>query len=842
MEQRQSSVSEKETGRGLATWSTEEIERFQLASDVQYSKLVAVAHPLRETIYQIEWNRKSGFIDWLPISSRGKVDRLETVGNMVSEFVSADNRPIIAAINGDFFSYTGTPSGLQMVDQEIITSPLKTKALLAQLQSGGHVFRENVEMKAKLDTKDGEEPLMLDAINRPRDARRQDVAVLYNWRFGQSTRSLEGGTGVVIRTGSEGDFRDRLTAGNVLKGAVESIGPSSDLPIERGFLVLTAYGTKAEWIRRHLKAGMEVTLSIQYEGLQDSSQVISANSTLGMMLLRDGKINESILDFSQSQNLDRHPRTIAASNGEKLVFLVIDGRQPGHSDGMSLAECASYLQSIGMRDAMNLDGGGSSTCYARRPGERQPELLNNPSDGFERGIGNAVLIVNNAPKGELHRFIVSPCGTALRIVAGSKIKLSAKGVDSNWHPAEVDPQRIQWEVRGDIGELDSSGVFTASRHASKGTIIVRGDHLTETVHVEVMDAISELSLQAERPIVEPGGETRLIFKAKDENDKELYCSGEALTWLVEDGLGTVTDTGRFTAGSRPSVCKVTVQYGQTKADCSIQIGKPPQIIADFESIDRIKPVSLNAVADSVQIAKAARPRPVRFGTFSARLGYDFTGTIGLSRAGMQFWNEEGRPGVQIEGIPMRLSLWVYGNGQKHWLRAMIRDAFNQIIYLNLTEKDGLDWTDWKYVYTDLPQHIAYPIRVEAVLAVETNDANKISGELYFDRFQAEYTNLNEDVTGPVFSDLNPAPDGRVQGEHLVISAVVKDEGSGVDPSTIKMWVDQTPAIPDFDASTGKIVWRAREGLPAGKHQVVLKAKDKAGNPSVPAAEWTFETY
>lgn len=840
MERRRSSVSEKEADPGLATWSTEEIEQVQLASDVRYRKLVATARPLRETIYQIEWNRKSGSIEWLPVSSHGKVDRLETVGHMVSEFADADNRQVIAAVNGDFFSYTGTPSGLQMVDGEIITSPLKTKALLAGWRSGGFAFRENVEMKAKLATTRGEEPLMLDAINRPRDARRQDVAVLYNWRFGQSTRSLAGGTGVVIRTGSEGGFGDRLTAGSAVNGVVDSIGPSSDLPIERGCIVLTAYGSKAEWIGRHLKAGMEVAISVEYEGLGDAVQVISANSTLGMMLLRDGKINESILDFSQPQNLDRHPRTIAAASEEKLVFLVIDGRQPGHSDGMTLAECASYLQSIGMRDAMNLDGGGSSTCYARRPGEQRPELQNSPSDGFERGIGNAIVIVNSAPKGSLHRFIVAPCGPALRIVAGSKIRLSAKGVDANWNPVEVDPRRIRWEVRGDIGRMDDTGVFIASAHASQGSIVVKGDHVTETVHVEVKDAISDLSLQAERPIVEPGGETRLIVKAEDENGKELYCSGEALTWLVEDALGTVTEQGVFAAGSKPSECKVTVQFGQTKADCSIQIGKPPQRIADFESIDNIKAVSLNAVEDSVHIAKAARPKPVRFGTFSLRLNYDFSGKAGPSRAGIQFWNEQGEPGVPIEGVPMRLSLWVYGNGRKHWLRIMIRDAFNQIIYLNLTERDGLDWTDWKYVSTDLPQHIAYPIKVESILLVETNDANKAGGHLYFDRFQAEYTNLNEDVTGPVFADFSPVPNGRVQDEPLVISAVVKDDESGVDPSTIKMWVDETPVLPDFDAATGKVVWQARGGLPAGKHQVVIKAKDKAGNPSVPAAEWTFE--
>lgn len=827
----------------LVAWNTAEQERIQLASGVLYRKIVADAKPLQETIYQIEMDRRSTFIDWLPVSSQGKVDRLETVGHLASEYGNAENRQVIAAINGDFFSFTGTPSGLQMVDREIITSPLKTKALLARLKSRGYQFRENVEMKASLGTKYGEEPLRLDAINRPRDPRRIDHAVLYNWRYGNSTRSLAGGTGVVIRTGSEGSFSDRLEEGQAMKGVIESVGASSDLPIGRGCIVLTAYGSKAEWVRRHLEAGMEITVSIEYDqGLRDAVQVISANSTLGTMLLREGNIHASILDFSQPHNLDRHPRTIAASNEEKLIFLVVDGRQPGHSDGMTLAECACYLQSIGMRDAMNLDGGGSSTCYARLPGERLPELRNSPSDGFERGVGNAVVFVNDAPKGGLHRLIVSPCGSKFHVVSGSKVQLSAKGVDRNWNPVEVDPKRIRWEVHGDIGRMDESGIFVASPYASQGTISVISDHMTETVHVEVKDTISALTLRAQRPIVEPGGEIGLIFQAKDEFGNELYGSSEALTWLVEDAMGTVIGPGVLVAGSRQSECRVTVKLGPITADCTIQIGKPHQLLADFETIDRLAPTSLNALEDSVHITKAARPRPVRFGTFSAKLSYDFTGQLGISRAGIQFRDERDQPGVPIDGIPMRLSLWVYGNGQKHWLRIMIRDALDQIIYLNLTERDGLGWTDWKYVFADMPQHIAYPIRVAAIVLFETNDSNKTDGHLYFDRFQAEYMDLKQDVTGPVFTDLNPHPDRRIQGKNPVISAVVMDADSGVDPSTIKMWVNQAPVVPAFDASTGRIAWQAPEGLAVGLHQVKLYAKDKEGNPSVPSAEWTFETH
>ncbi len=95
-------------------------------------------------------------------------------------------------------------------------------------------------------------------------------------------------------------------------------------------------------------------------------------------------------------NLDdsvTQPRTAIgySRNGRYLYLVVIDGRQPFYSDGMTLRELANLMISLGAQYAMNLDGGGSSTMVIAGA-DGQPSVLNSPIDNYipgrERPVAN----------------------------------------------------------------------------------------------------------------------------------------------------------------------------------------------------------------------------------------------------------------------------------------------------------------------------------------------------------------------------------------------------------------------------------------------------------------------
>ncbi|WP_338121929.1 Ig-like domain-containing protein, partial [Paenibacillus elgii] len=133
---------------------------------------------------------------------------------------------------------------------------------------------------------------------------------------------------------------------------------------------------------------------------------------------------------------------------------------------------------------------------------------------------------------------------------------------------------------------------------------------------------------------------------------------------------------------------------------------------------------------------------MRNGYQSGALAYDFTGTLGTSAAYINFKDADGSAGRTLEGSPLKLGMWVYGDGNNHWLRAQLQDASGKKITTDFTGSGGLSWTGWKYVTASVPAGMQQPIKLTQIYIVETSDNNKNGGTLYFDRLSAFYTDLS----------------------------------------------------------------------------------------------------
>ena len=114
----------------------------------------------------------------------------------------------------------------------------------------------------------------------------------------------------------------------------------------------------------------------------------------GPILIFDGKdahLNEN------SFNRNRHPRSAIGTRGKKVYLVAVDGRNKENAQGVSLWEFTKIMRWIGAEDALNMDGGGSTTLYAT--GENGNGIVNHPSDNRkfdrqgERHIVNALLFI-----------------------------------------------------------------------------------------------------------------------------------------------------------------------------------------------------------------------------------------------------------------------------------------------------------------------------------------------------------------------------------------------------------------------------------------------------------------
>lgn len=90
-------------------------------------------------------------------------------------------------------------------------------------------------------------------------------------------------------------------------------------------------------------------------------------------------------DLISTKNSRKEPRTAIGQIGPlHYIILVVDGRQPGHSEGISLQNLQQLMLQYGAQTAINLDGGGSAEMWF------MGEVLNSPSDGHERRISDVL--------------------------------------------------------------------------------------------------------------------------------------------------------------------------------------------------------------------------------------------------------------------------------------------------------------------------------------------------------------------------------------------------------------------------------------------------------------------
>ena len=167
----------------------------------------------------------------------------------------------------------------------------------------------------------------------------------------------------------------------VRRGVVIKVGGvDSSGRIPRGTTVLVGRERGADTLRK-LRPGDSVKIS--YTLTQDVPTPLRF-AIGGMPLMRDGK---------PASPLDRTPapRTAAgiARQGHRLLLVTVDGRSDV-SAGIGLPDFAGLLRELGVTDAVNVDGGGSTTLVARDPGQSRVTVRNRPSDGSERPVANGI--------------------------------------------------------------------------------------------------------------------------------------------------------------------------------------------------------------------------------------------------------------------------------------------------------------------------------------------------------------------------------------------------------------------------------------------------------------------
>lgn len=235
-------------------------------------------------------------------------------------------------------------------------------------------------------------------------------------------------------------------------------------------------------------SGAESTFWIDSEGkahISGSDFRVTANMGIkeavggSSILVKDGEVV-----YPNNYDGGTNPRTAVGIKADgTVVFYEVDGRQAPYSTGMYMYDLAVMMKDLGCVDAMNLDGGGSSTFATQREGEANDNgragltIRNRPSDGYERTVSSTLMIVSNAAQtGEFDHAALTPNSDIY--TPGSKVQFAATGVDSAGGAAAMPESGLSWSIQSgsELGSIDAAtGLFTAAE-GKTGTVTVALSH------------------------------------------------------------------------------------------------------------------------------------------------------------------------------------------------------------------------------------------------------------------------------------------------------------------------------------------------------------------------------
>jgi len=713
--------------------------------------------PYSIDILEIDWPN-----EWLSLEAAIANDtinnkQLERTTSIAAEHDSLGHL-VIGATNGDFFniSTTGIPINIHIQNSQIAVNPINRPAIGIS-ESGKFkltAFSVNSLVKAANDS--------IHAIAGFNTARGTNQLIFYNQYQGPSTLTNEWGTEVLLRPVDDWVVNDSMRF--VVEDKVSGVG---DMHFSRDMAVLSGHGSSQTFLDTNI--AIDDTLTLRLGIMPDIGHMTQAIGG-GPMLLENG--------VNVATGTDQHPRTGFGFNADtsKVFMITIDGRQPGYATGMTLPQMASFMKNyLGASDAINLDGGGSTTMVVRG------SIVNSPSDpAGERLVGNALLLVSSAPLDTVSRIEISPKQSILyggveseppgaektmplRLLNGDIQQFRVKGWDQYYNPLPHDSIQPTFYADERIGSINADGLFTASAMHDSGYVWVESSNGIADSAFIIVNTLSRLTIYPKEVVTDSGSTVTLTLLGTDTGGFPVLISGnDAVSWGIDGNAGNITEINpgqvEFTANTSNGTGQISASLGNVTGTTNITIGDTATALLD--DFTNLLPYTVETqwldedssattlTQDQVQSEPSA---------FMVRYLYNFYPRVPSL---VHFYRD-----FQIPGRPESLLLSLYNNSDgTHFLSVDFDDQTGG--KFSILSTDSLNPSDtWKQLEMPLTAAVPegddtaidYPITLISItlhLKYPVEDGGTYyRGTVYLDDFAARYG-----ISTATFDDPTHLPD------------------------------------------------------------------------------------
>ncbi len=679
-------------------------EEIRLSNSITYEKIEKYTSSGWMNINVIRADLTDEYTEIKPINSDKGVSNRAVLSSMIK------TSGAVAAVNGDFF-LMGDPTytyGPLIRDEKLVTSPLPFQdgyPTVSRLQNGSidiSVWNPKITIYGSDSTE-----FNVVVLNKTSNIEWGPTILTSDWNKTSPGYSNKDIVEVVVVDNTVSEVRRNQ--------------PSTIIP-ENGYIIASSNAATMEKMINSFSVGHPVSLNIE---LDFSPEDVDWSFGALNYLVKDGKEN-----IISSQVLGVHPRTAIGFNKDntEIIMVTIDGR---HRDyvGAKQTELAKIMIELDAYNAVNMDGGGSTTMGVDFLKNANVTVVNIPSDGRERRIASGVGIFNNYPDSD-KVDIIEIEASQNAVFNKTETNLELKFYNEYYTPVDIGSKNIEFSVSPVGAGKVINNVFKPEK-SGKATITAHVGNAEGHIEINVLDKPQALKLHTDSLIVGFNDTYELgDVLGIDKEGNSAYIPWKYIDFSYRNKVGKV-ENGVFTSSDISNTGAVTLKFGDAIKHIQAKVGYRYKTLNRFENLDNLKlTLYPEDSAGSIAITKDF----VKEGSNALQLNYDFTKMTDQSIAFVEF-GKEGE-GIKLEDKPLAIGMWVYGDNKNHWLRTRITDAYGTQVKIDFEEE--VNWTGWKWVEAKIPDGISYPITLKNIYLAEINETRKDTGTIYIDNLRIMY--------------------------------------------------------------------------------------------------------
>ncbi|MBQ8003515.1 MAG: phosphodiester glycosidase family protein, partial [Oscillospiraceae bacterium] len=518
-----------------------------------------------QNINAVEFNPKSELTALRAGKSQGYVWSTQTVKTIANNMSDTDGDVAVAAINGDFFTFgVGVPHGVFIEDGIILSTPPQYYAAFGLTYDNEPFIVRHGTILDKVFRVNG---ALVDVtgINMSH-GKGADSLMLFTEEYARGTKTGTETYEVRCRVNS-GEVRHGDTISFTVEEIYDAVGNTT---LGDGYIVLSAQGEKSIAALKQLSVGETHEMMFRFNEFWSNVKFAVGGIEL---LLQDGKV------YSTTDKSNQPRTSIGIREDGTVVMATFDGRGAGGAAGMSYESCAHAMRALGCVDALNLDGGGSTTFVLRKPGDMEAGVVNNLSGSSARQVANALVLMNVAPKQSApSSLVISPKNRT--VLLGGKYTFSVTGAyDENYKPHTV-PSDIFWETDSFVNEIASDGVLSANE-PGQFTVTASSAYARGQCTVNITDRVDSVTTNV-LVIEANAGETVEINASASLDGNPVEASADLFSWSAPENLGVFTAPGVLTLSETANEGEITVSYGDASSSVKVIPKTPPVTMTGFE--------------------------------------------------------------------------------------------------------------------------------------------------------------------------------------------------------------------------------------------------------------------